>query len=529
MANLAEIARAHTALSSAAIAHLQRLLTSWSLLSDLSFCDLLLYAPIGDDNSNFIVLGHTRSVTGATVHYGDPVGLRVAATVQPLLASAMAQQKRFAGVISRGTLHGLGHDDQLHDDQLHDDQLLAKDTKSHPIGSQIAVEYIPMRSDDAFVAVLTRETESGIVRHPSLVESPYRGIAERLAQMLVDGTFPYAYAERVAEQREPRVGDGIVVMDREGRIEYASPNAFSAMHRLGVLANLEGRRLQELGLDDSAVGRAFALRHSSLDQLEGAMDACVVMRCCPLIERGRVTGVVALLRDISDLRRRDRLLISKNTTIREINHRVKNSLQTIQSLLRLQTRRLSSSEAIAAIEASARRIGSIAMVHETLSTDASDGDVVDFDVVVGELVHMVADAFGSPERPLNIDMSGSIGLLGGEVAMPLAVVTSELLQNSIDHGSASEHPVFVKLAGDHKELSICVQDGGPGIPEGFSLDRDAGLGLTIVRTFVVADLGGRITFVRPDNEDDEARVDSLGAGTIVDVRVPRRSPELPFG
>ena len=80
-----------------------------------------------------------------------------------------------------------------------------------------------------------------------------------------------------------------------------------------------------------------------------------------------MTGAVVLLRDVSDLRRRDRLLVSKDATIREIHHRVKNNLQTISSLLRLHGRRLESHEARAALEESVRRIRSIALVHETLS------------------------------------------------------------------------------------------------------------------------------------------------------------------
>ena len=115
------------------------------------------------------------------------------------------------------------------------------------------------------------------------------------------------------------------------------------------------------------------------------------------------------------------------------------------------------------------------MVHETLTADA--GDIVDFDAVVSRLVRMVEEGLGAPERPVKIEVSGSIGALGGDVSMPLAVVVTELLQNSIDHGSGSDHPVIVRLGGDSKELSICVQDHGPGVPDGFSLDRDAGLGV----------------------------------------------------
>ena len=103
-----------------------------------------------------------------------------------------------------------------------------------------------------------------------------------------------------------------------------------------------------------------------------------------------------LIRDVTDLRRRDRMLLSKDATIREIHHRVKNNLQTIAALLRLQGRRLQSPEAQAAIEESERRIRSIAIVHETLSRDA--GDVVRFDEIVRPLVRVVEETV-SVARP----------------------------------------------------------------------------------------------------------------------------------
>ncbi len=144
-----------------------------------------------------------------------------------------------------------------------------------------------------------------------------------------------------------------------------------------------------------------------------------------------MTGGVVLLRDISELRRRDRLLVSKDATIREIHHRVKNNLQTISSLLRLQGRRLSSPEAKAAIEESVRRIRSIALVHEILSHEA--GDDVPFVDIARPLVRMVEEGLLSPDHPIDIKITGDAGNLPATVATPLAVVLNELLQNVVDH------------------------------------------------------------------------------------------------
>ena len=165
----------------------------------------------------------------------------------------------------------------------------------------------------------------------------------------------------------PRVGDGVrrSSTPRCGS-QYSSPNGVSALHRIGVHANAEGMRLGELGLDEAPIRAAFAGPMPVTREVERGPEVTVVLRCIPLLADGEVTGAVVLLRDISELRRRDRLLLSKDATIREIHHRVKNNLQTISSLLRLQGRRLASPEAKAAIEESVRRVRSIALVHEIL-------------------------------------------------------------------------------------------------------------------------------------------------------------------
>src|SRR5207253_247210 len=223
-------------------------------------------------------------------------------------------------------------------------------------------------------------------------------------------------------------------------------------------------------------------------------EVVVLVRCIPFLEHGRVTGAVVLMRDVSDLRRRDRMLISKDATIREIHHRVKNNLQTISSLLNLHARRLASPEARAALEESVRRVRSIALVHETLSIGASQE--VEFDQIVRPLVRMVEEGLGSEERPVRLEVQGDAGELRAEIATPLAVVLTELLQNAVQHGfpTGDGEPghadpetlrpagrVVVSFANDGSDLLVRVRDDGVGLPEGFTM-HGRRLGLTIVRT-----------------------------------------------
>ena len=500
MASLADLAAAHTRLNGPAISHLQRLVGSWSLPCDLSFADLLLYAPADAAATEFVVIGHVRSTTGVTAHAGDPVGERVRAVDRPLLRQCLLEglrcERPLAGPLPPGAI-----------DEMVEEGITA------PLGpGGLVVDHVPVRFGDEIIAVLTREEQARSVRAGTGLEREYRVLFDRLASMVEEGAFPAGRPEKSGEYREPRVGDGVLVLDREQRVEFASPNALSALHRLGVQAEVIGRRLDSVGIDDAVVRRALESRRSTITEIEDGEDRSVVIRCHPLVQGGRSTGVLALTRDVSELRSRDRLLVSKDATIREIHHRVKNNLQTIQSLLQLQARRLGSGEAKDAVAQSARRIGSIAIVHETLATDATDE--VDFDVV-RRVVKLVQEGLTSPDRPLRVEVNGGVGELPGEVAMPLAVALVELVQSAVDHARpGAGASVEVEVARDHRDLVVRVRDDGAGVPDGFSLDRDAGLGLAIVRTFVVSDLGGTITIGAARAEDPR--------GTLVEIRVPRR-------
>ena len=192
-------------------------------------------------------------------------------------------------------------------------------------------------------------------------------------------------------------------------------------------------RLAELGFNDSPVRRAYERSQPVIEEFEQtprrhAADA----GACRSSPAATVTGGVLLLRDVTEVRKRDRLLLSKDATIREIHHRVKNNLQTISSLLRLQGRRLTSPEAKAAVAESVRRIRTIALVHETLSREP--GDDVAFLEIVRPLLRLAEEGLQSADRPVRFTVQGDGGRLPSTIATPLSVVLTELLQNAVDHG-----------------------------------------------------------------------------------------------
>ena len=215
------------------------------------------------------------------------------------------------------------------------------------------------------------------------------------------------------------------------------------------------------------------------------------------------------MQDVTELRRRDRQIMSKDATIREIHHRVKNNLQTVAALLRLQARRVSVPEARVALEESMRRVSSIALVHETLSVSVDEE--VDFDEVVDRLLVMLADVAGSAGR-IELRRDGTFGDLAAEVATALVLVITELVQNALEHAfpEGAQGAVTVAARRSRGQLVLSIDDDGRGLPTGFGEESGGQLGLQIVRTLVTAELDGTVEFT--------ARTE--GPGTIAEVRMP---------
>ncbi|HEX2051966.1 MAG TPA: histidine kinase N-terminal domain-containing protein [Actinomycetota bacterium] len=471
MATLAERIRATSDLSDAQAEHLRALASSWQVLADLSFSDLLMYVRVPSPGEEFVVCAQLRPFTSQTLYPQDMVGTRVTQPEQPIVERAFREGRIWA----------------------QDEPVLVD-------GIPIRIDAVPVRRRGEVIAVVTKEGSPATSRRPGRLEEVYLAAADRVSAMICDGTFPF----RDVSGEWPRVGDGLFVLDAHGRIEWASPNAVSSLRRLGVEDNALGRSPDDLGLGPTPVRDALAaceLRDGELARGE----SYVRLRVVPLVDGGRATGALVLARDVSELRQKERVISVKDATIREIHHRVKNNLQTIASLLRLQGRRLESDEARAALRESELRIGSIALVHETLSGEASDAG--DFGDVARRIARMVSDGLLFPERGIELDVTGSTGPIGADVATPLAVSVTELMQNAIEHAFPCGRPgrVTVSLARSGDEIRVVVRDDGVGIDGAAPGGR---LGLHIVRT-LTAELGGSF-----DVASD--------GGTRAEIRVPAR-------
>ncbi|GAA4112583.1 PAS domain-containing sensor histidine kinase [Nocardioides fonticola] len=491
MPSLPELARSHTDLDDADIAWLQLLMADWQILADLSFADLVLWVPDREDNG-FWAAGQMRPTTGPTAFVDDVVGTFMPRGRRPLLDEAY----RLGRLVREG------------DPEWREDV-------------PVRVETIPVRRADRVIAVLARNTNLLGVRTPSRLELAYLQTAADLTQMISAGHFPGA-GQRSDHADTPRVGDGFLRVDASGRVAYASPNALSVFRRLGQNGDLTGLLLPDVTRDlvparrrpDEETLSAVMGGRAHRDLELAGDDVSLIARAIPLRPQGEHIGALVLVRDVTELRRRDRELITKDATIREIHHRVKNNLQTVAALLRLQARRISAPEAKSALEEAVRRVGSIAIVHETLSQAGEES--VDFDEIADRLTHMVTEVSAVGSR-IRVQREGSFGPLPSETATALAMVLTEVMQNAVEHGYGEEPDmpveglvgtITVEVARTAGRLLLSIDDDGAGLPEGFDLEESTNLGLSIVRTLVESELGGRLSLGgRPDGRGTRVALD----------------------
>jgi len=472
MSTLGDLLAEHTVLPGNAVDHLHALVGEWQLLADLSFADYLMW--VRRDDGVVVCVAQVRPNTAPTVLLADAVGTVKHADEMPLVTSAF-----LSGAIGRE--NGAGQEDS----------------------GGLKVEAVPVRYGNDVVAVLTHQTALAS-RNASPLESAYLDCAGDLLLMLSEGTFPNV-GDLAMSRSSPRVGDGFIRLDEAGVVTFASPNAISAYHRMGLAAELEGHNLvagtrpligdpfeaQELAnhVRDSLAGG------SSMRMEVDAGGAAVLLRTLPLVVHGKAVGAAVLIRDVTEVKRRDRALLSKDATIREIHHRVKNNLQTVAALLRLQARRTNNAEGREALIESVRRVSSIALVHDALSMSVDEE--VNLDEVIDRILPIMNDvaAPDNTDAPIRINRVGDLGVLDADRATALIMVVTELVQNAIEHafdGSKQKGCVTIRAERSARWLDVVVHDDGRGLPDGFSLEKSDRLGLQIVRTLVSAELDGSL-------------------------------------
>lgn len=456
-------------LPDAAAAHVRNVADNLQLAADLGYGDVALLVPREDGELR--IIADARPMTAAAAVPVSRVGDDVPRDDEPEAYDALEQGATACGS-RRRTRRGI-----------------AFTSTGYPIGP-VGEPY----------GVVVRHVGQGVAEAPGKMEVAFMRLAALVLQRLQEGPiFDIDTEEPYATTR--LAGDGVIEVSADGRVSYASPNAVNIMRLAGAEGSPGGMLASALPGGASAVAPVLGTRSGREMTVEVA-GRSLRYRTIALDE-----GALVLVEDVTDARRREQELRVKEATIREVHHRVKNNLQTIASLLRIQARRSSSEEAAHALREAVDRVSSMAVVHEMLAESTEES--VDLAAAVRTVVDMVVRGLAGAETMIGLKVDGETGLVSAPVATSLALVAAELVHNAIEHGIGGRHrgSVTVTMRRTPAEVALSVHDDGAGLPPDFSPDASAHLGLAIVRTIVEDDLRGTLSF-------------TSGAGTLVSVRVP---------
>jgi len=474
--------------SEADVEWLHLLAADGQLIADLAFADIVLWVPTA--SGSFVAVAHSRPSSAATLFYRDFVGQEI----KPEWRDQVRQAFDEVRIVDTSA-------PDWYEETPTRVRAVPVLRRLSPSGA--ATTTMP-------IAVLTRHSNLSEARTPSRQELTFNQCADDLFGMIASGDFPDLGAPTLPRRGAPRASDGLIRLDVDGIVTFASPNALSAFNRMGFAGELEGESLAEVATAllsgkltvDESLPLVVTGRAPWRTDIE-ARGVTVTLRAIPLRHHGDRVGAIVLIRDVTESRHQEQELITKDATIREIHHRVKNNLQTVASLLRIQSRRTHNDVARDALTQAMRRVAAIAVVHDTLSEGLSQN--VDFDDVFDRVLLLVAEVASSHNTTVRPRKTGSFGTLPSEYATPLALALTELVTNAVEHGLADrDGEVVISAKRKNDVLSVRVRDNGGGLPEG---KVGSGLGTQIVRTLIQGELGGTIDWHTLEGEGTEVTIE----------------------
>lgn len=302
--------------------------------------------------------------------------------------------------------------------------------------------------------------------------------------------------------------DGVVFVDESFKIRYISGIANNLYRRLGYLDSLDGKHIGDLQTKDVIlIDEAFRTSKCQEHQVkEGSLYW--TRKVLPVWSygstwwpfangsSGKLTqrGALVLVHDETEQREKARQLEVLSTMIKEVHHRVKNNLQTVASILRMQGRRTDDPEVRLQLTEAVNRVLAVAVIHEFLSRE--DDQMINVRDVCQRIITQTQRAAVAPGKLISLNVAGPPIYLPSQQATACALVANELVLNALEHAfhDRDRGSVSVQLSDLGDQMTLVVLDDGVGLPE--SVESMDNLGLTIVRTLVEGDLKGEFTMER---------------------------------
>ncbi len=378
-------------------------------------------------------------------------------------------------------------------------------------GANVARQVFGVENDrQQLIAVLTRDAFWLAHERHRRRSAEFRRALDIFVDMVLHGKLKGGNA--LSPFREH---DGILYVGPDLTIRYMSGICSELYRHIGYRDSLIGWRIEEIETVDSELVAQAISRGECLERQDEQFGYTWIRKAIPILARRRFLwhtsirafpqirllgqrapmwqsyGAFVLIHDATEALRTQRELESQMALVREVHHRVKNNLQILASIMRMEARRAEHKETRTALEEGVHRILSVAVVHEYLSQNARGK------INLQEVAHRILSQFERglihPDRQIQFSVKGPDIWLPAERATQCALVINELVQNAIEHGLADRirGAIDIVLMDDGGQVTILVRDNGRGLPEGFDLSQNAHLGLNIVKSMVERDLRGK--------------------------------------
>ena len=427
-------------------------------------------------------------------------GLRVVAARRTTTAVGPEVKSRIGNLLPRPAI--VAGEISTHDDSVEVEAYEALVTEKCVVGlrkrmqtgtkDRTPITYMTVASpvfdaSQSVVAIIIRDIAQAQAEAPGRMEAEFMQMAGELVARLRTTSLLDADLRPFVTTRRP--GDGVMRVNVHGIVEYPSPNAVAIMRAAGFENRVRTSHASELP------GGGFAIMGVVGRHVASQKEVAVAGRTLLYRTIGIDTGAIVFVEDVTDLRSEQLTVRVKDATIREVHHRVKNNLQTVAALLRMQARRATSREARHALTEATDRINSMAVVHALLSQ--SDYESLDFAKVARAVTDSIVGGIMDPSSDVNVIVVGDEDImLPAPVTTSLAMALTELIHNAFEHGIGLDQTatgtIRIELGRDADRVHFTVSDTGRGLPDGFDIHTTVNLGLSIVETLITQDLGGTV-------------------------------------
>ena len=464
--------KACSTLSSADKQKLVKIAQDMPFVADVSRSDFLLYAR--RTKLETVLIAQASPHSTVPIHARAMPGRRVTATDEPALFRALRFRVRTKG--NRRLIDGSA--------PVIQEVWPIRGTNSEIVGA--------LTIEASLIAYVRQKARSRIFQRTMRI----------LQAMLLGGLL-----ENVDRLSPFTANDGLLVVDSQHIIRYASGIATEHYRKLGYLDNLVGRNLVSLDTGDEEMCTQVLLNLQGCEKEVDEHQRSLIRKAVPLVARHgigsryqpwkwlqqRPVGALFAIHDATEEKQKERELEIKSAMIREIHHRVKNNLQTVAAILRMQGRRSNNTQIKQILGDSVSRVMSMAAVHEYLSRE--EGQAINIREVARRIIQQTNEGVLTPEKQIKIHLEKGHNLyLPARQATACALIINELVQNAVEHGYEERNvgTISIDLQDEGEYVYIAIKDDGEGLPSDFDLGRTNSLGLTIVQTLVQEDLGGAI-------------------------------------